>query len=168
MAVQQRLVTVEALLEAMESIKRHRRRKFIVAVLGDLRGGVQSLGELDFAHLCREEGLPEPDRQVVHDLGHGRAYVDSEWIRYGLVVEIDGFQHTAAPAMIADALRQNELVGRQSLVLRIPVVGLRTEPDRFLTQVRNALLSRGWRPEHLVTSEELERRPATSSDASGS
>jgi hypothetical protein len=155
MAVQQRLVTVEALAEAMESVKRHSRRLLLLAVLSDLHGGAQSLGELDFARLCRDAGLPEPDRQVLHDLGDGRAYVDAEWTALGLSVEIDGIHHAEAPTLIADALRQNDLTNDRRIVLRIPVLGLRTEPDRFLGQVRTALLARGWQP---VASEEPEGR----------
>ena len=131
MAVQQRLVTAEALMDAMSTVKRHRRRRFVRLILADLQGGVQSLGELDFARMCREAGLPEPDRQVVHDLGHGRAVVDVEWAEYDLIVEIDGFQHRDAPALIADAARQNELSSGRSTVLRIPILGLRTDPSRF-------------------------------------
>jgi hypothetical protein len=166
MAVQQRLVTAEALADAMGSVKRHRRRSFVRLILADLHGGVQSLGELDFARMCRQAGLPEPDRQVVHDLGHGRAVVDVEWIEYDLIVEIDGFQHRDAPALIADATRQNELSSGPSTVLRIPILGLRTDPSRFLTQVRTALLLRGWRPHELVTSEEARSRHRSSSDVS--
>jgi len=164
MAVQQRLVTVTALTEAMGDVRRHRRRRFVLRLLLDLQGGVQSLAELDFARMCREAGLPEPDRQVVHGLGDGQAVVDVEWIEYDLIVEIDGVQHRAAPMVVADAIRQNDLTIRRSAVLRIPVLGLRTEPARFLDQVRTALISRGWRPDAAVTSEEVERRLASSSD----
>ena len=153
MAVQQRLVTVDALVDAMADVKRHRRRRLLLAVLGDLRDGAQSLGELDFARLCRGAKLPEPDRQVLHDHGHGRVFVDAEWTEFGLVVEIDGIHHAEAPALIADALRQNDLTNDRSIVLRFPVLGLRTDPDRFLTQIRTALLSLGWRS--ALTSEEV-------------
>jgi hypothetical protein len=164
MAVQQRLVTVTAVTEAMGDVRRHRRRRFVLRLLLDLQGGVQSLAELDFARMCREAGLPEPDRQVVHGLGDGQAVVDVEWIEYDLIVEIDGVQHRAAPMVVADAIRQNDLTTRRSAVLRIPVLGLRTEPARFLDQVRTALISRGWRPDPAVTSEEVEGRLASSSD----
>ncbi|WP_329002703.1 hypothetical protein OHA18_06025 [Kribbella sp. NBC_00709] len=167
MAVQQRLVTAEALTEAMGSVKRHRRRSFVRLILADLHGGVQSLGELDFARMCRQAGLPEPDRQVVHDLGHGRAVVDVEWIEYDLIAEIDGFQHRDAPALIADATRQNELSSGSSTVLRIPILGLRTDPSRFLTQIRTALILRGWNPDNPATSEEVRSRLRSSSDVSG-
>jgi hypothetical protein len=146
MAVQQRLVTVAALAEAMATVRRHRRRKFLLRLLVDLQGGVQSMAELDFARMCRAAGLPEPDRQVIHDLGDGWAVVDNEWTGYDLVVEIEGVHHLHGPVTVADALRQNNLTTRRSAVLRIPVLGLRTEPARFLDQVRAALTARGWHP----------------------
>lgn len=154
MAVQQRLVKVDALLEAMDDVKRHRRRRLLYSVLRDLGDGAESLGELDFARLCRDAGLPEPDRQVLHTRPHGRAFVDAEWTEYGLIVEIDGIHHAEAPALIADALRQNDLTNSHSAVLRLPVLGLRTDPARFMTQIRAALLARGWHS-HL-TSEGVE------------
>jgi hypothetical protein len=147
MAVQQRLVTAAALAEAMATVRRHRRRKFLLRLLVDLQGGVQSMAELDFARMCRAAGLPEPDRQIVHDLGDGWAVVDNEWTGYDLVVEIEGVHHLLGPVAIADALRQNNLTTQRSAVLRIPVLGLRTEPARFLDQVRTALMARGWHPE---------------------
>ncbi|TCC39616.1 hypothetical protein [Kribbella sindirgiensis] len=146
MATQQRLVTVATLTEAMTAVRRHRRRKFLLRVLVDLQGGVQSMAELDFARMCRTAALPEPDRQVTHDLGDGWAVVDNEWTEYDLVVEIEGVHHLHGPVTIADALRQNSLTVRRSAVLRIPVLGLRTEPARFLNQVRDALIARGWQP----------------------
>jgi very-short-patch-repair endonuclease len=155
MAVQQRLVKVDALTTAMDDVKRHRRRRLLLAVLRDLRDGAESLGELDFARLCRDAGLPEPDRQVLHDRPHGRAFVDAEWTEYGLIVEIDGIHHAEAPAQIADALRQNDLTNKCSTILRIPVLALRTDPAGFLTHIRTALLARGWRAP--LTSEEVEQ-----------
>lgn len=146
MSVQQQLVTVAALDEAMAGVRRHRRRRFLLQLLVDLQGGVQSMAELDFARMCRASGLPEPDRQAVHDFGGGWAVVDNEWTEYDLVVEIEGAHHLHAPVTISDALRQNNLTTRRSSVLRIPVVGLRTDPARFLDQVRAALVARGWRP----------------------
>ncbi|NEA32099.1 hypothetical protein [Streptomyces sp. SID13031] len=71
-----------------------------------------------------------------------------------MVVEIDGIHHAEAPVLIADALRQNDLTNSRSTVLRIPVLGLRTDPGRFMTQIRAALLARGWRSP--LMSEEVE------------
>ncbi len=56
----------------------------------------------------------------------------------GLAVEIDGGHHAIALNPVDDALRQNEVVIAGSAVLRIPVIGLRIESDRFMDQVVRA------------------------------
>ena len=63
-------------------------------VVADLTDGAHSLGELDFARLCRERGLPEPSRQAVRRGPRGTIYLDVRWDHLRLVVEIDGAQHT--------------------------------------------------------------------------
>jgi hypothetical protein len=155
MSVQQRLTTPDKLAVEMARIRRARRRRTMLALIGDLADGVRSLGELDFARMCRRSGLPEPERQAVRRLARGSAYLGVEWPRYGVVVEIDGIHHAEPDQVVADALRQNEIGRDGALVIRIPVLGLRTEPDRFLTQVRSALLSRGWQPNAAATSAEV-------------
>ena len=104
----------------------------------DVCDGAHSLGELDFARLCRTRGLPEPDRQSVRTLADGRVYLDVAWNDIGLVVEIDGGHHALALNTVADALRQNELVLSAERVLRIPVLGLRLDPNAFLNQIVRA------------------------------
>ncbi|MEW1954358.1 hypothetical protein [Terrabacter sp. NPDC080008] len=134
MTVQQRLATPEQLLHTTEILKGRRRRAFVKGVVRDIALGVQSLGELDFARLCRERGLPEPDRQVLVQTDTGRVYLDVRW-RGGLVVEIDGVQHQRALAVSADNLRTNALVLRGDRALRIDLVGLRVYTEEFMAQV---------------------------------
>lgn len=145
LVVQQRLATPAALQAAFQLVKRDRRRRFIAGVLAEAGGGAQSMGELDFARMCRERGLPEPDRQVRRMLPGGRAYLDGYWERYGVVVEIEGIQHLLPDVVIADSLRQNWLTIGNDKVLRIPVLGLRLAPDDFMEQVERLLLANGWR-----------------------
>ena len=97
--------------------------------------GVQSLGELDFARLCRVRGLPEPDRQLVRRGPRGRIYLDVGWDDHDLAVEIDGAQHRWGLAVTTDNLRQNAVVLGGDRVLRIDVIGLRLETDLFMGQV---------------------------------
>lgn len=156
MGVQQGLATPQQLAEELAKVKRHRRRRILGAIIADLSNGVRSLGELDFARICRAEGLPEPDRQSVRRLAHGTAYLDVEWTAYGVVVEIDGIHHAEPAQLVNDALRQNEVSRAGALVLRVPVVGLRTERGRFIQQIRAALLSRGWSPNPSLASAEAE------------
>lgn len=147
MVVQQGLTTPAQLGDALLRIRRDRRRAFLQGVIGDLLGGVQSLAELDVARECRRRGLPEPDRQVLRKGRHGRYFLDVYWKRYGVVLEIDGIQHTWVQNVVADALRHNDIALQRDVVLRLPVLGLRLQPDAFFAQVRSALVEGGWRVE---------------------
>jgi hypothetical protein len=143
MAVNQGLVSVEELLDAVAMVRRDRRRRFVRTVLGDIAGGVRAMSELDFADWCRRFHLPEPARQQVRQTRNGRIYLDVRWPAYGVVVEVDGIHHTAPAAVVSDAIRQNDVVLQEDLVLRIPLLGLRTQPEVFMSQVRDALIARG-------------------------
>ena len=144
MSVQQRLTTPELLVKEMLRIKRDRRRTLIAAVITDLLEGVQSLGEHEFAQLCRERGLPEPTRQAVRKGKDGRCYLDVIWEEWGVVVEIDGIQHAWARNVVPDALRHNAVALGNALVLRLPLLGLRVASGEFFEQIEEALVSRGW------------------------
>jgi very-short-patch-repair endonuclease len=144
MSVQQRITTPEALTEAFSSVRRHRRRKLIRLILNDLSNGAQSLGEIEFARLCREYGLPEPDRQVRRRGPDGVFYLDSAWTAYDAVVEIEGLHHLEAAQVMADASRQNELTIGNDRVVRIPVIGLRVDSDHYMAQVARLLRAGGW------------------------
>ncbi|SKB04448.1 PDDEXK family nuclease [Aeromicrobium choanae] len=143
-SVQQRLCRAEDVARAALEIRRHARRRLLLDVSTQLVDGVRAIGELDFARLCREHGLPEPTRQSQRRTARGSAYLDVEWPEYDVVVEIDGVQHLSAPVMVDDALRQNHLVLHRSTVIRVPNLGLRVAPAEFLAQVREALVRGGW------------------------
>lgn len=144
LCVQQRLVPADQLGTEFTTVRRHPRRRFLQRVLTDLAQGAHSVGELEFARLCRDAGLPEPDRQVPRRGPHGTFYLDTEWSQYGVVVEIEGIHHLWADQAMADASRQNEITLQNSKVLRIPVVGLRLSPDHYLDQLRRLLHTAGW------------------------
>jgi very-short-patch-repair endonuclease len=67
-----------------------------------------------------------------------------------VVVEVDGIHHLGARQVVSDALRQNDVTLAGDLVLRLPLLGLRAEPDAFFAQISNALEGRGWQPPHNV------------------
>jgi very-short-patch-repair endonuclease len=141
MPVQQRLITGQQLVHAAKAVRGRTRRAFIHAVAKDIADGAQSLGELDFALMCRRRGLPEPTRQAVRTAGAARAYLDVAWEDIGLVVEIDGSQHQWGAASTDDQFRQNALVISGDRVLRMTLLGLRLAPDRFMDQVCTAYWS---------------------------
>ncbi len=139
MSVQQGFTTGSRLLATSRSVRGRSRRHFIRATVLDLVDGVQSLGELDFAALCRAHGLPEPERQVVRRGPRGRIYLDVRWRGATLVVEIDGAGHRWGLQVTSDNLRQNAVTLTGDRVLRIDTIGLRLEPAAFMEQVRLGL-----------------------------
>lgn len=136
LVVQQRLTTPERLLAAWRSGRRvGPRRPFLADAVVDICDGAQALGELDFGRMCVRAGLPRPTRQVMRRGPRGRIYLDAGWEDVGLFVEVDGGHHQWALNPVDDALRQNDVVLGGNVVLRIPVLGIRLDADRFMDQV---------------------------------
>lgn len=148
MAVQQGLTSGELLGRELMRVRRDRRRMHVTAVVSDLVEGVRSLGEHEFAALCRMRGIPEPTRQALRRGRDGRLYLDVAWEEWGVVVEIDGIHHTWAASVVSDASRQNDVTLRDAVVLRLPLLGLRVAPEEFFTQVEQALSRGGWPGRH--------------------
>ena len=139
MAVQQRLTTGRRLVAASVTVRRRARRAFIHQIARDIADGAHSLGELDFAVLCRSWGLPEPSRQVLRRGPRGRIYLDVGWEERNWAVEIDGAHHFWGLGPPDDTFRQNELVIAGDRMLRITLVGLRLNPELCGDQLRRAL-----------------------------
>jgi hypothetical protein len=88
--VQSRRTTAARLLEALDRRTRIPRRRFLTAVLDDVRSGACSALEHAFLdRVERRHGLPVAERQVSAS-GNGPLYRDVVYRRYGLVVELDG------------------------------------------------------------------------------
>jgi very-short-patch-repair endonuclease len=139
MVVQQRLAAPERILDRWRRVRRSPRHEFLDQVVTDVCNGAHSLGELDFAALCRARGLPEPTRQLLRRGPRGRVYLDVWWEELRLHVEIDGAQHGRGLAPVEDALRQNSVALDGGTTLRIPLLGLRVCADAFLDQVEAAV-----------------------------
>lgn len=143
--VQQRLIRSSDLLGLAVGPGLYRRRGLIRSVVGDIADGAQALSELDFGAACRRYGLPTPDRQIVRRGPRGRVYLDAGWRSLGLAIEVDGIHHELGLAVVDDALRQNAVVLGSEIILRIPVLGLRTQEAAFMGQVVAAYQGRGGR-----------------------
>ena len=151
LVVQQGLTTAELLGKQALRIRRDRRRRLVHTTILDLLEGARSLGELDVVRELRRRGLPLPTRQVLRRGKANRYYLDLYWDEFGLVVEIDGIHHTWATNVVGDALRQNSLVIASDKVLRLPLLGLRLEPDAFFEQIEEAMVAGGWqRPDNVI------------------
>jgi hypothetical protein len=142
-AVQQRLITAQALHSALDRQPKIRHYRAIQLALHDIAQGSHALSEIDFVQLCRRYRLPPPYRQGVRvEPGGRRRYLDAEWrLPDGtiLAVEVDGAIHVAPERWYADQLRQNELVLGGTRVLRYPSVVVRTEEARVASQLRRGL-----------------------------
>lgn len=136
--VQQRLVRPADLLGASRTDRVRGRRELVRQLVADIVDGAQSLGELDFARLCRRRGLPNPDRQAVVRTPKGRIYLDVRWSAIGLVVEIDGAGHQEGLSVMHDHLRQNRVTIGENMVLRYDLFALRLQPHEVLDQVCDA------------------------------
>lgn len=138
MSVQQRVVHGDRLQKEWEKVGYTSRREVIDQAVRDVCDGAESLGELEFGVLCVSYGLPAPDRQIHRRRPNGVAYIDAGWERIGLLVEIDGSQHFTTEGIVSDALRQNDVMMGGDRVLRIPLFGLRHQPEQFMAQVVRA------------------------------
>lgn len=143
MVVQQGLATAEMIAVELLRIRRDKRRAFVHGVVLDLVGGIRSLGELDVVRGCRRRGLPEPSKQVVRRGRNGKYYLDLYWEQWRLVVEVDGIQHAWVDNLVGDAVRHNDIALQGETVLRLPVLGLRVDPDTFFDQIEQALVANG-------------------------
>lgn len=142
--VQQGLAPANALGKEALRVRRDKRRDLLYAVVGDLVGGVQSLGEREVLAELRRRGLPPPDQQVLWRDKRGRYYLDFYWEDWQLVVEVEGIHHVWAENVVGDSLRQNSLAIAGDTVLRVPLLGLRLEADAFFAQIEEALRAKGW------------------------
>lgn len=139
LVVQQGLATASQLGEEALRVRRDKRRTLLHVTIGDLLDGGRALGELEVARELRRRGLPAPEKQVVRKDRRGRYYLDLAWPALGVVVEIDGIHHAWAENIVGDALRQNSLAIAGDVVLRLPLLGLRLQPDDFYAQIAEAL-----------------------------
>lgn len=141
--VQQRLARVDDMAAVLETLGRTPRRRRIAELLVDIRGGSESVGELDFVRECRRRRLPLPDRQVVRRHSRGHYRLDVLWEAAGLAVEVDGAHHFVGDQPTSDALRQNDLVVEGIRVMRIPRIALRVDPEPFFAQIERYLRAHG-------------------------
>ncbi|MGQ0632224.1 MAG: DUF559 domain-containing protein [Sporichthyaceae bacterium] len=141
---QQRLFSPEEFGEEVAKIRRDRRRRLLRSLYGDIAGGIEAIGERDFAALCAQRGFPEPTRQVRRRAVSGIWIYDTVWETFGVTVEINGVQHLDPERAMKDALKQNAATLDGYIVLQVPNLALRVDPEPFLDQVASALRRGGW------------------------
>ncbi len=139
-SVQQRLCAPDELDAALALAGRVRHKRYMRLALADIRGGAESLGEIDVAALCRRFQLMPPSRQRIRrDPGGRRRYLDCEWdLPDGRVVilEVDGAQHMEIEHWWADMPRQRGITSWQQMVLRCAAIELRVTPQAVIDDLR--------------------------------
>lgn len=142
-AVQQGIATPGLLADELDKAGRVRHARLLRSALVDIVGGAQAFSEIHFGRLCRRNGLPQPERQVVRIDGQGkRRYLDA--VLRGpdgrrVVVEIDGAVHLLPARYWDDMSRDNELTIAGERRLRFPTVAMYLDEARVAGQLRRAL-----------------------------
>jgi very-short-patch-repair endonuclease len=140
-----RRTTPERLLEAMDARPRMRRRKILLAALGDARIGVQSILEHGYLHKVeRPHGLPEGKHQRQTLVGVSFRYEDIRYEEYGVIVELDGQQAHPAGERWRDTRRDNSSAASGLITLRYTYADIMGRPCEVADEVARALASRGY------------------------
>lgn len=139
--LQQELADGAQLQKILKDRPRMPRRQLILETIADFTKGITTMGEHDFANICREYGIREPDRQVRRKDGSGRSrYLDAYFEAERVVVEVDGLGHTALDVWLDDHVKQNErMIAGERVFLRTSNVALKWEPWVIMDQLRRAL-----------------------------
>jgi very-short-patch-repair endonuclease len=113
-ALRKRLVSVDALVEAVAAVPRLRGAGALRSVLASRPSGApptESDAETLFLQLARRSGMPEPLRQFSVPTSEGAFRLDFAWPLRRVAVEIDGAAaHASREALSRDLRRQNRLL----------------------------------------------------------
>lgn len=145
-ALSRRLVTLDGLRTAVDSVaRRGRRGTGVLRALLDERSGAAELAEsvleARMLRLCRTQGLAEPVCQ--HRVHYGTRLVGRIDFAYPaelVAIEVDGYEsHASLDAFRHDRARQNELVGLGWTVLRFTWDDVVHHPARVARAVTGVL-----------------------------
>ncbi len=139
-SVQQRLLTADHLLAWLPRLQPLPRARLLRSLLLDVRGGAESMAEIDLGRICRRAGLAAPDRQRRRkDRGGRWRWTDAEWdLPNGrtLVLEVDGAFHAEVEHWGADLKRQRKITSPTRIVVRATALELRLEPADVVQDLR--------------------------------
>ncbi|HEX4657447.1 MAG TPA: type IV toxin-antitoxin system AbiEi family antitoxin domain-containing protein [Streptosporangiaceae bacterium] len=135
----------DRLLQAMDSRPRIRRRKILLAALGDARIGVESI--LEHGYLYRVErahGLPAGLRQRRTRVGGAPRYEDVRYEKYGVIVELDGQAAHPEGERWQDIRRDNLSAMNGWITLRYSYADVMERPCEIADEIVRALRARGY------------------------
>jgi len=145
-ACQGRLTTPVRLRAALRTRRGGRWRRELLAALGDVAGGAESLLELRYLRdVERAHRLPVGERQARVAGGQQTQLVDVRYRRLRTRVELDGrLGHEEARARWRDYARDNAGVVAGDVTLRYGFADVAGRPCEVAGQVADTLQARGW------------------------
>ena len=133
------------LMAAMDARPRMRRRKILLAALGDARIGVHSILEHGYLHRVeRPHALPEGARQRRSRYGATSRYEDIRYEEYGVVVELDGQQAHPEGERWRDTRRDNVSATQGLVTLRYTYADVMERPCEVAHEIVRTLRRRGY------------------------
>lgn len=138
--VQRRRTTVAEVTDALEARSRHRHRRVLLAAMGVVAEGAESLLEVGYVRRVeRAHGLPRSTMQV----RDGSLRRDFEYEVWGVVVEVDGRLGHEGEHVAVDRRRDRRTAGRGRVTLRAGWFEVEGDPCDLAVDVVLALRARG-------------------------
>jgi very-short-patch-repair endonuclease len=135
----------DRLLRVLEDRPRMRRRKILLAALGDARLGVETILERGYLHRVeRAHGLPEGKRQRRTRASGTSRYEDVRYEKYGVIVELDGQAAHPEGERWKDVRRDNFSAANGWITLRYSYADVMERPCQIADEVARALRARGY------------------------
>jgi hypothetical protein len=144
-ACSRRLTTQQLLRNAMTERAKLRWRGELTEALEDISEGIHSRLEWRYVHdVERPHGLPRAIRQARNRSGSQSRYLDNEYRRYGLVVELDGRAAHPVEARWLDIRRDNASAAADLATLRYGWADVTALRCRTAGEIAAVLQLRGW------------------------
>lgn len=144
-ACQRRRTTPERLALALDSRKKIRWREFVQSVLADISDGAESPLEIAFVRRVEvPHGLPSGQRQRHRRIGGRSQWVDVEYERFELIVELDGRIGHVEDGAFRDRLRDNLSTMRSRSTLRYGWTDVFDNPCAVADEIAVVLRRNGW------------------------
>ena len=143
-AVQRGLCTPQAIVDELEAGPRNDSAMLRRAV-ADVLGGARSVAEAEAADVLRRGGLPsfELNAPILDADGRLIAIADVLWRELRAIAEIDSREfHFSEQDWKRTMRRHNRLTAAGYAVMHVPPSLIRSDPDRWLDEVRAGLSAR--------------------------
>ncbi len=144
-ACSRRLTTASLLSAAMAARPKMRWRTELTNALDDVAAGVHSVLEWRYVRNVEvRHGLPRAERQAISLAGNRTRYLDNQYQKFGVVVELDGGAAHPAESRWRDIHRDNASAAAGMVTLRYGWADITEHPCRVASEIAAALHRGGW------------------------